>query len=82
MTCARPWWPGAPVFCAGRLRRTSTRASRSHVGDADAQTRKAMANIKMLMEEAGGHMDHICRVVVYLTDIRYRQDVYREMGHG
>ena len=44
------------------------------------QTRKTMENIKLLMEEAGGHMDHICRIVVYFTDIRYRQDVYREMG--
>jgi enamine deaminase RidA (YjgF/YER057c/UK114 family) len=26
-------------------------------------------------------MEHICRVVVYLTDIRYREAVYREMGH-
>jgi enamine deaminase RidA (YjgF/YER057c/UK114 family) len=39
-----------------------------------------MANIQMLMEEAGGSMEHICRVVVYLVDIRYREAVYREMG--
>jgi enamine deaminase RidA (YjgF/YER057c/UK114 family) len=25
-------------------------------------------------------MEHICRIVVYLTDIRYREAVYREMG--
>jgi len=25
-------------------------------------------------------MSHVCRIVVYLTDIRYREDVYREMG--
>ena len=23
---------------------------------------------------------HICRIVVYLTDIRYREAVYQEMG--
>jgi enamine deaminase RidA (YjgF/YER057c/UK114 family) len=39
-----------------------------------------MENIKLLMEEAGGSLEHICRVVVYLTDIRFRQEVYREMG--
>jgi len=22
----------------------------------------------------------VCRIVVYLTDIRYREDVYKEMG--
>jgi len=25
-------------------------------------------------------MSHICRIVVYLTDIRHREDVYRTMG--
>ena len=25
-------------------------------------------------------MDHICRIVVYLTDIRHREAVFREMG--
>jgi enamine deaminase RidA (YjgF/YER057c/UK114 family) len=39
-----------------------------------------MANIGMLLEEAGSEMSHVCRIVVYLTDIRYREDVYREMG--
>jgi enamine deaminase RidA (YjgF/YER057c/UK114 family) len=34
----------------------------------------------MLLEEAGSHMDHVCRIVVYLTDIRHREDVYQEMG--
>ena len=39
-----------------------------------------MANIKMLLEEAGSQMAHICRIVVYVTDIRYREAVYQEMG--
>ena len=51
-----------------------------HPADARLQTAKAMANIKMLMEESGGHLDHICRIVVYLTDIRHREAVYQEMG--
>ena len=81
MISARPLWrAGRPCSCAGRCRRISTRRESLHVGDATAQTAKTMANIKLLMEEAGGHMDHICRIVVYLTDVRYRQDVYREMG--
>jgi enamine deaminase RidA (YjgF/YER057c/UK114 family) len=50
------------------------------VGDAGKQAEKTMQNIKLLMEEAGGRMEHICRIVVYLTDIRYREAVYREMG--
>jgi enamine deaminase RidA (YjgF/YER057c/UK114 family) len=50
------------------------------VGDLEAQTDKAMSNIKTLVEEAGGTMEDIVKVVVYLTDIRYRETVYRTMG--
>jgi enamine deaminase RidA (YjgF/YER057c/UK114 family) len=71
---------GRTVFVRGQISQDLDTRESLHVGDATLQTRKAMQNIKMLMEEAGGNMDHICRVVVYLIDIRYRQDVYREMG--
>jgi enamine deaminase RidA (YjgF/YER057c/UK114 family) len=50
------------------------------VGDVEAQAHKAMANIKLLVEEAGGSLEDIVKVVVYLTDIRYREPVYRAMG--
>ena len=71
---------GATVFVRGQVSQDLDSRASLHVGDATAQTAKTMANIKTLMEEAGGTMDHICRIVVYLTDVRYRQDVYREMG--
>ena len=45
-----------------------------------AQADKAMANIKTLIEEAGGSLEDIVKVVVYLTDIRYREPVYAAMG--
>lgn len=48
--------------------------------DATAQTRKAMANIKTLLEESGSEMGHVCRIVTYLTDAKYRDSVYAEMG--
>jgi enamine deaminase RidA (YjgF/YER057c/UK114 family) len=51
-----------------------------HVGDPRAQTRRTMENIRMLLEEAGSEMSHLCRIVVYLTDIRHREAVYQEMG--
>jgi enamine deaminase RidA (YjgF/YER057c/UK114 family) len=71
---------GTTVFLRGQVSQDLDTRESLHAGDAAQQTAKTMANIKMLMEEAGGSMDHICRIVVYLTDIRYRQDVYREMG--
>ena len=39
-----------------------------------------MQNIRQLIEEAGGTMEHLCKVVVYLTDVRHREAVYRTMG--
>ncbi|MFC5068658.1 RidA family protein [Flaviflagellibacter deserti] len=71
---------GTMVFLRGQISQDLDTRESLHVGDAEKQTAKAMSNIKMLMEEAGGEMEHICRIVVYLTDIRYREPVYREMG--
>jgi enamine deaminase RidA (YjgF/YER057c/UK114 family) len=39
-----------------------------------------MANIAMLLGEAGGELSDIVKIVVYLTDVRYREPVYRVMG--
>lgn len=50
------------------------------VGDVVAQTEQAMANIKELLEEAGSSLEDIVKTVVYMTDIRYREPVYRTMG--
>lgn len=44
------------------------------------QTRKVMENIKRLIEECGGAMEHLVKVVVYITDTRHREAVYRTMG--
>ena len=33
-----------------------------------------------LIEEAGGTMEHLVKVVVYITDVRHREAVYRTMG--
>ena len=71
---------GTMVFLRGQVSQDLETRESAHPGNASLQTRKSMENIKMLLEEAGGSLDHICRIVVYLTDIRYRQDVYREMG--
>ena len=44
------------------------------------QTHKVMQNMRQLIEEAGGRMEHLVKIVVYITDIRYREAVYRTMG--
>ena len=44
------------------------------------QTHKVMQNIKQLIEEAGGKMTDLVKIVVYITDVRHREAVYRTMG--
>jgi len=71
---------GTMVFLRGQVSQDLDTRECLHVGDVSKQTEKTMQNIKMLLEEAGTTMDSICRIVVYLTDIRYREEVYQEMG--
>ncbi len=71
---------GTMVFVRGQVAQDLETRNSVHAADATLQTRKAMENIKQLLEESGATMEHICRTVVYLTDVRYRESVYREMG--
>jgi enamine deaminase RidA (YjgF/YER057c/UK114 family) len=71
---------GTMVFLRGQVSQDLDTRDSLHLGDARAQTAKTMENIKMLLEEAGSEMAHVCRIVVYITDVRYREAVYQEMG--
>lgn len=71
---------GTMVFLRGQVSQDLDSRESLHIGDAARQTEKTMRNIELLLEESGSCLDHICRIVVYLTDIRYREAVYREMG--
>lgn len=44
------------------------------------QTHKVMQNISQLIKEAGGEMKHLVKIVVYITDIKNREAVYRVIG--
>lgn len=48
--------------------------------DPAEQTHKVMQNIRQLLEECGASMEHLVKVVVYITDVRHREAVYRTMG--
>jgi enamine deaminase RidA (YjgF/YER057c/UK114 family) len=71
---------GNIVFLRGQVGQDLETRESVGTGDAAAQADKAMANIKMLLEEAGSELSHICKIVVYLTDVRYREPVYQTMG--
>jgi enamine deaminase RidA (YjgF/YER057c/UK114 family) len=49
-------------------------------GDAAAQAENAMAGAKVLLEEAGAKLDHVCKVTIYITDRAYREPVYQVVG--
>ncbi len=71
---------GINVFLRGQVSQDLETRETLYVGDPKLQTRKTMENIDLLLKEAGSCMDHVCRIVVYLVDIRYREEVYQEMG--
>ena len=45
-------------------------------GDPGAQADQACRNIRILVEEAGGTINDICKLVVYVTDASHRPAVY------
>ena len=71
---------GKTIFLRGQCPQNLDDAKNIDSPDPVAQTHKVMQNIKQLIEECGGTMEHLCKVVVYLTDIRHREAVYRTMG--
>ena len=48
--------------------------------DPAEQTHKVMKNICQLIQEAGGDIKHLVKLVVYIIDINHREAVYRVIG--
>ena len=71
---------GNTVYLRGQVAQDLDTRESVAIGDAAGQAEKAMANIDMLLKESGSRLEHICKVTIYLTDIRYREAVYRVVG--
>ena len=71
---------GGVVYLRGQVGQDLDSGASVGLGDAGAQAEQAMANIDRLLHEAGSGLADVVKVVVYLTDIRYRETVYRTMG--
>lgn len=71
---------GSMIFLRGQCPQDLDTAEDVGLGDPVAQTHKVMQNIRQLIAEAGGEMAHLCKLTVYLTDVRHREPVYRTMG--
>ena len=71
---------GTMVFVRGQIGQDLDTNASVAIGDVTGQTEQAMANIKMLLEEAGSSLDHVCKITIYIVDPRYREAVYRVVG--
>ena len=79
-TSARPWSRATPCTCAARWRRISTRASRRGRRRRRRRPSRRWTTSSCCSTECGATLEHICKATVYLTDIRYREPVYRVLG--
>lgn len=71
---------GKTVYLRGQCPQDLDTGKNIESHDPAQQTHKVMQNIKQLIEECGGSMQHLVKVVVYITDVRHREAVYRTMG--
>ena len=71
---------GQTVWMRGQCPQNLDDAKNIESHDPAEQTHKVMQNIRQLIEEAGGDMSHLVKLVVYITDVRHREAVYRTMG--
>ena len=67
---------GQFVFLQGQTGITLDGKSFIGKGDPAGQAENAMQCVKILLEEAGARMEDICKVVTYVTEPSYRQQVY------
>jgi enamine deaminase RidA (YjgF/YER057c/UK114 family) len=71
---------GNLVFLRGQIAQDLDTRESVAVGDVEGQAEKAMSNVAMLLDECGSSLEDVVKVVVYLTDVRFREPVYRVMG--
>ncbi|MFJ3047653.1 RidA family protein [Herbaspirillum chlorophenolicum] len=71
---------GTTVFLRGQIGQDLDTSESVCIGDVKGQTEQAMKNIDMLLKEAGSKLEHICKVTIYISDPRFREDVYLVVG--
>ena len=67
---------GRLVFISGM---TAQRADGTiaGIGDIEAQTRQVCENLKSAVEEAGGTLDDVCRVDVYVRNMEHFEAIHK-----
>jgi 2-iminobutanoate/2-iminopropanoate deaminase len=67
---------GKLVFISGMTSRRPD-GSIAGIGDVEEQTRQVCENVKAAVEEAGGTLDDICRVDVYVRNMEHFDIIHR-----
>src|SRR5687768_16798078 len=67
---------GRLVFISGMTARRPD-GSIAGVGDVEAQTRQVCENLKAAVEAAGGTLDDICRVDVYVRNMEHFDQIHK-----
>ena len=68
------------VYVRGQVGQDLETSESVGIGDAAAQADRAMANIELLLTEAGSRLEHQVKLTIYRVDPRYREEVYRTVG--
>lgn len=71
---------GNTVYVRGQVAQDLDTRENVAVGDIEGQAGKVADNILLLLEEAGARPEHVVSCTIYLTDIRFRETVYRVLG--
>ena len=58
---------GNTIYVSGQLARD---AHDRIEGDMAAQTRRCIANIRVILEAAGARLEHVVKITAYMTDMR------------
>lgn len=67
---------GDLIFLSGQIA-IDEHGNQVGVGDFDTQADQAMYNVRRALRAAGSDVDKIVKVTVYITDMKYRANVFR-----
>ena len=67
---------GRFVFISGMTARRAD-GTIAGIGDIEAQTRQVCENVKSAVEQAGGNLDDICRVDVFVRNMEHFDQIHK-----
>jgi enamine deaminase RidA (YjgF/YER057c/UK114 family) len=71
---------GNTIYLRGQVAQDLVTRDNVAIGDPAGQAARVMDNIEALLADCGARLEHVVSCHVYLTDIRYREPVYRVLG--